>query len=304
MIVELNNEKVKLPDFIIAGVSRSGTTSLYNALKQHPEIFLPSLKEPFFFNGPYFESYNVHESAIGTIAEYIQLFAGASEKITGEATSIYLYSFESVIPNLKSIYGGKYKDIKIIIILRNPAERAFSHYKLFIRDALESIEFEEAIEADVIERRKKIRIGYDYIGLGMYYKQVKAFLASFSNVKIFIYEDFKKNNMNAIKEIFRFLEVDDAFTPEIRLRYNIAGRVRSQWLHDYVFFRKSFIKDFLKPFIPHDLEMKIRHKIIEKNSRRWEINPDTKRKLISIYRDDIHKLQYLLNRDLSIWINS
>jgi hypothetical protein len=303
VIIEINNEKVKLPDFIIAGVSRSGTTSLYHALIQHPKIFFPSIKEPFFFNGPYFKNYNVHKSAISTIDEYVQLFSGASEEIIGEATTTYLYSFETVIANLKVIYGSEYKDIKIIIILRNPAERAFSQYKLLVRDALESLDFEEAIKADVIERRREIRIGYDYVGFGMYYQQVKAFLEHFSNVKVFIYEDFRNNNMKVIKEIFRFLKVDDAFTPKISLRYNVAGRVKLRWLHDFVFFKKSFIKDFLKPFIPYDLEMKIRHKIIEKNAHQWEMTPDTKKKLILIYKDDIYKLQGLLNKDLSIWLN-
>lgn len=304
VIVELNNGKVKLPDFIIVGVSRSGTTSLYRALIQHPRIFFPSRKEPFFFNGPYFENYNEDKSAIGTIDEYIQLFAGASEEMIGEASTTYLYSFETVIPNLKKIYGIKYKDIKIIIMLRNPAERAFSQYKLYVRDVTESLDFEEAIKADVIERRREIHTGYDYVGFGMYYTQVKAFLEHFSNVKVFIYEDFRNNNMKVIKEIFRFLNVDDAFTPKIVLRYNVAGRVKSRWLHGFVFFKKSFIKDFLKPFIPYDLEMKIRHKIIEINAHQWEMNPDTKEELLSAYKDDIHKLQDLLNKDLSIWINS
>jgi hypothetical protein len=301
VIIQINNENVKLPDFIIAGVSRSGTTSLYHALMQHPKIFFPSIKESSFFNGPYFKNYNVHESAISTINEYVQLFPGASEETIGEATPAYLYSFETVIPNLKSIYGIKYKDIKIILILRNPAERAFSQYRLFVKYAVESLDFEEAIKTEVMERRRQIRIGYDYVGFGMYYNQVKAFLEHFSNVKVFIYEDFRNNNMKVIKEMFRFLKVDDAFTPKLNLRHNVAGRVKLQWLHDFVFYKKNFIKDFLKPFIPYDLEMKVRQKILEINAQKWEINPYTKKKLISIYKDDIHKLQGLLNRDLSIW---
>ena len=304
MVVEFNNKKVKLPDFIIVGVSRSGTTSIYRALIQHPNIFFSYRKEPFFFNGPYFQNYSEDKCAIGTIDEYIRLFAEASGKMIGEASTTYLYSFETVIPNLKKIYGIKYKDIKIIIMLRNPAERAFSHYKSYVRDTRESLDFEEAIKADMIERRREILSGYDYVGFGMYYKQVKAFLEHFSNAKVFIYEDFRNDNMKVIKDIFRFLNVDDAFTPKIGLRYNAAGRVKLRWLHDFVFFKKSFIKNFLKPIIPYELEMKIRHKIIEKNAHQWEMNPETKKKLLSVYRDDIHRLQGLLNKDLSIWLNS
>jgi hypothetical protein len=304
VIVELNNGKVKLPDFIIVGVSRSGTTSLYRALIQHPKIFFSSRKEPFFFNGPYFGNYNEDKYAISTIDEYINLFAGASEEIIGEASTTYLYSFETVIPNLKKIYGIRYKDIRIIIMLRNPAERAFSHYKSYVMDARESLVFEEAIKTDVMKKRREIVSGYDYVGFGMYYNQVKAFLEHFPNVEVFIYEDFRKDNMRVIKEIFRFLNVDDAFTPKIAQRYNVAGRVKLQWLHDFCFLKESFVKTFLKLFIPHKMEMKICHKIMEKNAYRWEINSETKEKLLSTYKADIQKLQSLLNKDLSIWLNS
>jgi hypothetical protein len=304
MIIESNDAQVKLPDFFIAGVSRSGSTSLYYALKQHPQIYFSPIKEPFFFNGPYFNNHNVDKSAIATLEKYIQLFSAAHDEIIGEATCTYLYSYESAIANMKRIYGSKYKDIRIILMLRNPVERAFSHYKLFVRDAREPLDFEEAIKADVIEKRRSERIGYDYIGFGMYYKQVKAFIDNFPNVRVFIYENFRANNMAVIKEIFQLLKVDDSFAPKMEVRYNVSGRVRIRWLYDYVFFKKSILKDLLKPFIPYELEMRIRHRFIEKNTRQWDMAADTKKKLLSIYKDDIYKLQGLLKKDLSCWRNS
>lgn len=304
MIIEFNDAPVKLPDFFNAGVSRSGSTSLYYALKQHPQIYFSPIKEPFFFNGRYFNNHNLHESAIGTIENYIQLFSGARDEIIGEATTTYLYSYESTIANMKRIYGSKYKDIKIIVMLRNPVDRAFSQYKLFVRDAREPLDFEEAIKADVIEKRRKEHMGYDYIGHGMYYKQVKAFIDNFPNVRVFIYENFRTDNMGVIKEIFQFLKVDDSFAPKMEIRYNVSGRVRIQWLYDYVFFKKSILKDLLKPFIPYEWEMRIRYRFIEKNTRQWDMSPDTKKKLVSIYEDDIYKLQGLLKKDLSFWLNS
>jgi hypothetical protein len=304
MIIKLNGAPAKLPDFFYAGVSRSGSTSLYYALKQHPRIYLSPEKEPFFFNGRCFNNHNVHESAISTIEDYVRLFSGAHDEIIGEATTTYLYSHESTIANIKKIYGNRYKDLKIILMLRNPVERAFSQYKLFVRDAREPLDFEEAIKADVMEKRREEHMGYDYIGHGMYYNQVKAFIDNFPNVRVFIYEDFKADNMRTIKEIFRFLKVDDSFIPEMEIRYNVSGKVRIQWLYDYVFFKRSFLKDLFKPFIPHELEMRIRYRFIEKNMRKWDMSPDTKKILLSIYEDDICKLQDLLKRDLSFWLNS
>jgi hypothetical protein len=303
MIVELDGKKVKLPDFFIAGVSRSGSTSLYYALKQHPRLYFPRLKEPLFFNGPYFSGHNVNKSVTCGIEEYIQLFSKAHDQTIGEATVSYLYSYESVIPNMKKVYGNNYKNIKIIIMLRNPAERAFSHYKLIVRDAMEPLDFEEAIKADVIEKRRDKRLGYDYIGFGMYHKQVKAFIDNFPNVQVLIYEDYRDNNMDVIKKICQFLEVDDSFAPDLEVRYNVSGKVRIRWLYDYVFFKKSLLKDFLKPFIPYELELRIRHRFIEKNTRQWDMSPDTKKKLHSIYENAIYKLQGLLKKDLSFWLN-
>src|SRR5208282_3675218 len=120
---------------------------------------------------------------------------------------------------------------------------------------------------------------YDYIGHGMYYKQVKAFIDNFPNVRVFIYENFRADNMGVIKEIFQFLKVDDSFVPKMEVRYNVSGRVRIQWLYDYVFFKKSILKDLLKPFIPYELETRIRHRFIEKNTCQWDMPPDMKKKL-------------------------
>lgn len=147
-------------------------------------------------------------------------------------------------------------------------------------------------------------MGYDYIGHGMYYNQLRAFIDNFPNVRVLIYEDFTANNTGVVKEICRFLKVDDSFIPKMELRYNVSGKVRMQWMYDYVFFKKSLLKDLLKPFIPYELEMRIRHRFIEKNTRQWDMSPVTKKKLLSIYEDDICKLQGLLKRDLSFWLNS
>ena len=87
-------------------------------------------------------------------------------------------------------------------------------------------DFEEAIKDGVIGKRREHNIGYDYVGYGMYYKQIKAFLENFSHVNIFLYESFKANNMKVIKEIFRFLGVDDSFNPDITYKYNAAGKIK------------------------------------------------------------------------------
>jgi len=303
MLITVNGKEINLPDFFIVGVSRSGTTSFNFLLKQHPQIFMPPIKEPFFFNGPYFGNYNVPQTGINTIEKYIQLFEQASkEQVLGEATTMYLYFFKNVISNLRNIYGERYKDIKIIICLRNPAERAFSHYKFYKRDGLDPLDFEEAIKDEVIKERRKQNAGYDYVGFGMYYEQVKAYMENFSFVKVFIYEDFVNDNLKVIKEIFGFLDVDDSFTPELR-RYNVAGRIKSRWLHEFIFLKKNIVKNFLKHFLPLDLRIRLGHKILEKNTRQWEMPPDLKKKLNVLFKDDIHNLQHLLGKNLSFWIN-
>ena len=156
---------------------------------------MPWKKEPYFYTtfDKQKEPDGSHEKAlISKLSEYVKLFNGAKEgNIIGEATPFYLYEHKDVIRNIKLIYGKEnYKKIKIIILLRNPAERAWSNYMYLRRNMKEPLDFKKAIDLKHIEKRMKEgeSPSYDYIGLGKYFEQVRAFKNEFKAVKIVFFD--------------------------------------------------------------------------------------------------------------------
>ena len=316
MIIDYNGKLTKLPDFFVVGAARSGTTSLHYFLKQHPDIFMPEVKEIGFFrfvNTP-IELIRMVEKKrslrlVYTFDDYIRHFEKAFKtEMIGEACNWYLYAYKDTIKNIKVVYRENYEKLKIIIILRNPADRAWSHFMVYQRDGKEPIEdFKEAIKPEVYNKRLEDNKGFpvglgDYIGLGMYYEQVDAYLREFQDVKIFLYDDLCRDTLKVVREIYSFLGVSEGFTPDVKKRYNISGESKVKLLNTFVTHNYR-MKDFLKSFIPFKMRDIIRHIIFEKNTQRKEMPEDIRRELIKLYKDDIIKLQKLIKRDLSSWLN-
>lgn len=316
MIVDYNGKLTKLPDFFVVGAARSGTTSLHYYLNQHPEIFMPEVKEIGFFrfvNTP-IELIRMVEKKkslklVYIFDDYIRHFEKALDtQMIGEACNWYLYAYKETIKNIKIVYRENYKNLKVIIILRNPADRAWSHFMVYRRDGQEPIEdFIKAITPEVYKKRfednKGLPVGLgDYIGIGMYYKQVDAYMEEFQDVKIFLYDDLYKDALKVVREIYSFLGVSAGCTPNINKRYNISGESKVKLLNTFVT-HNYMMKDFLKSFIPFKIRDIIRHTIFAKNTQRKEMPEDIRRELIKFYEDDITKLQKLVKRDLSSWLN-
>lgn len=306
MLIEKNRKNNRLPDFLIVGAARSGTTTLYYYLRKHPKIFMPEIKEPFFFSFMNAAQAYVSPDSLGRIIckfeDYTKLFENATDsQIIGEASTSYLYTHKTSIENIKKVYGKNYKELKIIIILRNPAERAWSQYMMFIRDGNDPLDFEDAIKPDTIAWRLKNNwnIFYDFIGFGMYHEQVKAFTGEFPYIKVFLYKNFIDDNLKILYDIFDFLGVEKTFKPDINNKYNVSGMVKFRFLHEFLYQKKSILKDIFKPFVPYDTRQKIKYKILEKNILRAELSTEQKKNLLKIFEKDILKLQKLLKMDLS-----
>jgi len=165
---------VKMPDFFILGAAKSGTSSLFRYLGEHPQIHIPEVKEPWFFSFPLPGDTTSPvpnlAGAITELPEYVQQFAGCGDdQITGEASPSYLLTHAVTIEKLKALYGPELAGkLKFFILLRNPVDRAWSMYWTFGRKLMEDLEFEEAIKPEAIAARKADgeRLFYDYIGAG------------------------------------------------------------------------------------------------------------------------------------------
>jgi len=300
---------MKLPNFLLAGAPKCGTTSLYHLLKNHPEVYMPPRKEPYYFIRPR----NIigkgpgplGERLIDNLNDYRRLFEEIKPdqfKAVGEATAGYLYFFHNTIPDIKETLG----DPKIIIILRDPAERAFSSHLHHVRRGYEPLSFEVALQKQNERKEKNWWFGYQLIDVGLYFYQVKAYLESFSKVNICLFDDLKNDPIGLIKKVYDFLEVDSHYDlQDSNTHYNSSLLPKSKLLHK-VLTNTNIVARSIKPvarfFSIQDNLKIIKDNLIKKNLVKPKMKAKTREHFIHIYRDDIRKLQNLINRDLSDWL--
>jgi len=235
-------------NFLCVGAQKSGTTTLFEILKQHPDIYLPEVKETHFFDDD--ALYNKGIDFL--IKNFYSSYQG--EKAVGDITPAYMY-FEYVPERIYKTLG---KDIKLIFILRNPADRAFSHYLMTYRRGLEYLNFWDAIKEEPKRLKKGYfhRIHYSYIDRGYYAKQIKRFLKFFprENMKIFIFEkDFLplEARKKTISEILEFLEVEN-IELNINIKSNEGKIPKNIFLQTFIYsilYRENRLKQFLRSLI-------------------------------------------------------
>lgn len=203
---------MSLPDFLVIGAARSGTTSLYHYLKSHPQVYLPAKKhpEPHFFlkNEEYKKGIDYYSN---------KYFKNVNHnKKAGEISTSYIYQ-----PYVAKRIKKHLTNVKIIAMLRNPIERSFSNYVFTYNNGLDSLSFEEAI---LQEKERIANPGtqfhaevqpYAYMDRGRYYKQLTEYLKLFSpdQIHIILFEDFIQKTLEELKKVFNFLGVDSTFTP-------------------------------------------------------------------------------------------
>ena len=298
----------KLPNFIIVGAAKCGTSSLHNYLNQHPDVFMPTftdsgkkVKEPKFFITS--EIQRRVKYGIWDWNSYKNLFDGVtSEKAIGEASVFYLFYYKTAIKNIKKYLGD---DIKIIIMLRNPTERAISAFTHVARGKQESLSFEEALKNENNRLSKDLNITpmIMYKEMGLYYKMVKSYLDNFDNVHIILYEDFKQKTDLVIKDTLRFLNLSSDYIIDTSLKYNVGGK---KWKNKYVklfFMQDNILKKILRFIFSKKIRLKFRFfiELIFKEPAD-EVNQVTRKKLDHYFQKDILKLEELLNLDLKHWM--
>lgn len=303
-----------LPNFLIVGAAKSGTTSIFKYLNQHPQVFIPKKKECRFFSDipsdfvglqtPHAikvmdETRNI---IIRNIKEYEALFSEVrNEKAIGDVSPDYLYYYRNSIKNIKRHLGDR---IKIIIILRNPIERAYSAYLHLRRENLDDLSFEEAIRSEPDRIANNWWWGYYLLEPGYYYDQVKAYKDNFNNVKIYLYDDFVKNSLTLMKDLYAYLEVDDNYMPDMTIKYNVTGIKRNIAINRLL--DQKIIRNMARLFIRLLNKNNINNKsdIIERlKLSKPKMSTEAKNILVKTYSSDIHKLESMVNCKLEHWLN-
>jgi len=292
-----------LPNLLIVGAAKSGTTSLHNYLNQHPSVFMCSPKEPHFLINNEIGEQRIPKGVLN-VEDYKFLFKGASAmKYRGESSVMYLSFPEFAIKNINKYLS---KNVKIIIMLRNPVERAYSGYQHVKRyNLMESLSFEKAL--DQSENRyqniSNMTPASRYLELGMYFEQVKIFIEEFDDVHVIIYDDYKNDFNSEIDNVFKFLDLD-AFKVNADEKHMVGGW---EWKNDWIkslIMKKTAFKTALKFLLPFkSLKKIIRENLHKRNTNKIEkINPETEKWLKEYYKSDIEKLSLLLDKDLNNWI--
>ena len=302
----MNPVKESWPSFLIIGAAKAGTTALYEYLKQHPAIFMSAVKEPHFFC---FEGQNLQfagppsPTATLSVTEknaYQRLFANTQGfAAVGEASPFYMY-YPQTAENIKKYIPR----VKLIAVLRNPVERAYSNYQFNRRDEKEPLhDFRAALQIEVERAAQNWGPIYRYKGLGFYYQQLARYYEQFpaEQIRVYLYDDFNSQPLPVIQDICRFLGVEDTFTPDMSYRHNPSGIPKSRVLHNLIN-SPNILMSLFKVVTPVKWRRNFKQNLQKRNLQREPFNPVIRAELVEVYRADISQLSQLLGRDLSHWL--
>jgi hypothetical protein len=286
------------PNFFIVGAQKAGTTSLYFYLKKIPGVYMSPLKEVFYF-APHAVQNNIAD-VIRDKKEYLKLFESArGYTAVGEATPFYLLD-----PDAPKLIHQTVPHARIIMILRDPIERAYSNYLMKMKYSGMKSSFYDELMRDYKSQEKLFGRSQLYVEFGMYYEQVKRYFDIFGReqVKVIIFEEFIQHPEQTVNEVLDFLGVNYAIT-EIREQHNPYSVPRSPialWI--FAFFRKLRTKNIkfykILALLPDSMVESIPEKILFKRKQKPKIEAKAVKFLQEIYCDDVIRLESLLGRSL------
>lgn len=293
---------MKLPNFFIVGAAKSGTTSLYHYLRQHPQVFMPEIKEPSYFMD--------WEGGIRSFDDYTSLFSDANDETAiGEASTGYLYE-----PEAPSRIRERFPQARIVVVLRNPVEMCFALWRHMRRLGKrgERLSFETAL-AEESARMSNPRFrsacvqswhaNFYYFNRASYYSQIRRYLDIFGSERLLVllFESFKENPTETCRTVFRFLEVEDEFNPDMT-KHNVGVEVRHRGL-------QKALDD------PHPVFKRMSALLQLKTARRMKdwlrrinirpaptMNAQTRLMLAESFSSDVELLGRLLDKDLTPWL--
>jgi len=300
-----------LPTFLLIGTAKAGTTSLYHYLRQHPDIFMPEVKEPRFFayledpppmEGPGDHASNEAAGAVYTMAEYRALFEEVeTETAVGEASVNYLYSetaprcIHEHLPN-----------VQLIAVLRNPIERAYSHYLHLLRAGREPLrDFSAALDAEPDRRRGGWEWSWHYTQMGFYHEQLCRYLEYFDRdqLSVYLFDAFKADNVAVVKDIYRTVGVDATFVPQRpSLAHAKTGVPISDRFQQFLLNSDHPVRRAARYVVPETVRTYGVKLLKNLNLSKPPMDREVWADLARLYAEEIRRLEQLLDRDLSHWL--
>lgn len=269
----------RLPDFVIVGAQRCGTTSLYRYLDGHAGVFMAATKELHFFDRHFAQGLGWYRA---------QFESARTDQLAGEATPRYM-SDGLAIERLATAVP----DARLVAILRNPVDRAYSHYWMERARGREQLSFEDAVAAE--EARDDPEVLPAYLGQGRYLRQLQRITDRFprEQLLVLLFDDLCRDAAATFSGLCRFLGVDDRITPPV-----VGRRV-----NEFVSFRSLWLRRLTK-LVPPSVPVLSRG-LGRLNSRSGDayppLDPTTRAELVGRFDADNRALAQWLGRDLGIW---
>jgi len=268
----------RLPNFFVVGVVKGGTTSLYHYLAQHPDVYLPPIKETNHFAAndiaekDFLKGYaqdvsidldgyirggmkeTIHIAHVNEDHHYEALFSKVKhEKAIGEISNSYMVCPSSA----RAIYDFN-PEARILVVLRNPIRRAWSQFLMNLREAKSDAQnFIRELENDHAQAPKGWGVNHQYLELGNYSEQLKRYFDLFGRDRVFpiFFEDYKKNPEDVLAGICAFLKIDDSFKFDFSEKRNSSSLPRNSGLNRFLV--QTGILASAKKFVPHSLRQKL-----------------------------------------------
>ncbi len=285
------------PNLYIVGAVKSGTTSLYAYLKQHPDIFFPEMKEPHYFVHPAPPPDRAHLFPyIAAEQDYLALYRDhSSYRYRGDASPSYLWSSRAAHE-----IRERSPDARILVILRDPVQRAHAQYLMDFNEGVTDLPFLEALKTDWEAMEKGWGISQLYVELGLYHEQIQRYQQLFSpeRVKIVFLESLKRDPKGVLESIAAFLDVSPG--PCSRMDYQVVhnhyAAPRGEWARRLASHPLS--RNIGEHYFPRAWGEYIWRKLFLQKKRKPPLDPEARNFLVGIYRPEISRLEGLLGRPL------
>lgn len=311
------------PNFFLVGAPKAGSTSLYHHLAQHPDIYMSPIKEPCYFaeeirpenftprwrphglrilaeTQEYLRGPMKTRRSGGMICDwqdYLRLFAAVrGQSAVGEASVLYMFS-----KNAARAIATRIPHAKILMVLRSPAERAFSQYLMYVSDGRITGSFRDHVRACLRHSGEGLGVHEPFLEMGFYAAQVQRYLDHFprEQVAIWIYEETRACPEEFLRQVFLFLEVDDSFQPDIKIRHYEPRIPRLVTTARPL--RWARMTELSRHVLPARIRVALRDTVYRSRDS-VKISAADRALMLDFYRADIHKLEGILGRDLGAWL--
>lgn len=293
------------PHFLVIGAGRAGTTSLHHYLAQHPQLFLPRTKAPSYWYAVGVErarQSTLPATFVRDAAAYEALFASAPPgHLRGEVSPVYLASTDVAARVATALPATR-----VVAILRNPVDRVYARWVARRRDGLEPIDhFESLIDAECRLPLVRTDAHATYLAGGMVSHVLRTWYEAFPAEQRLVlwFDDFARDSAQSLRDVCRFLGVDEAATVDTSQSHNRSGGrirnpvVRAAWSASLP------LRRALRPIVPRTLRDRA-FQLATRDVDRLPLAPETRDRLTELYREEILSLAALTGRDLSSWLGA